>query len=181
MESIQLSASNYIISRCTESDLKALSSFSCGVDCLDTFFHNEIGICSKFHYITPYCVKYGDLIVAVFTLSNDTIVLEEDDKNELAQNADEYKFVFPLQTSFPAVNIGHLGVRTGFQSKGIGEIVIRYVWQTFVNFRVAGCQFLTVDALNNSRTNKFYLKCEFQYQSITDSYKETRRMYLPLF
>lgn len=94
---------------------------------------------------------------------------------------DEYKDIFSRQTSFPAVNIGHLGVRSDLQSKRIGEQILRFVIATFSRFSGAGCQFITVDSLNNSRTNKFYSRMGFYNQSNNDSTKSTRRMYLDIF
>jgi ribosomal protein S18 acetylase RimI-like enzyme len=118
--------------------------------------------------------------VAVFTLANDSIMLEPDDKDDFPNLDDEYKNIFPNQTSFPAVNIGHLGVKKELQGRGIGEIVVRYVWETFSRFEIAGCQFITVDALNNQRVNRFYQKLGFEYQSLNDHFRSTRRMYLDL-
>lgn len=83
-----------------------------------------------------------------------------------------------MQTSFPAVNIGHLGVRKDMQSKKIGEKILDFILHTFISYDVSGCQFITVDSLNNPRTNKFYCNYGFFYQTNTDMYKPTRRMYL---
>lgn len=44
----------------------------------------------------------------------------------------------------------------------------------------AGCQFITVDSLNNSRTNKFYSSHNFSNLSNSDFSCDTRRMYLLL-
>lgn len=108
-------------------------------------------------------------------------MLEEDDTEDFPNLSTEYRSIFPLQPSFPAVNIGHLGVRSDLQSAGIGSIIIRYVAHTFTKFNVAGCQFITVDSLNNPRTNRFYSRLGFEYQSLHDHYHTTRRMYLDIF
>lgn len=155
---------------------------------MDDFFHNEIFLCSKHHYFSSYCAKLvnDDSIVAVFTLANDAVVLgnEEDKEDFIDQSSlninEEYIPIFQMQTSFPAVNIGHLGVRTDMQSKGIGRQILDFVLNTFITYDVAGCQFITVDSLNNSKTNKFYAKNGFTNQTDTDANKSTRRMYLPI-
>lgn len=49
-----------------------------------------------------------------------------------------------------------------------------------IDYNISGCQFITVDSLNNPRTNKFYLKYGFINQTNTDINKTTRRMYFPL-
>lgn len=92
----------------------------------------------------------------------------------------EYIPTFEKQTSFPAINIGHLGVRTNIQSKGVGEQILDFVLYTFSNYNISGCQFITVDSLNNKRTNKFYVRNGFANQTNSDSYNPTRRMYLPI-
>ena len=42
---------------------------------------------------------------------------------------------------------------------------------------MSGCQFITVDSLNNPRTNKFYLRNGFINQTNNDIPDLTRRMY----
>jgi GNAT superfamily N-acetyltransferase len=176
------------IDRLREEDNYELSSFSCGVDELDKFFHNEIMICSKYHYFSPYCAKniLNNEIVAIFTLANDVVILyNSDDKDEFIEQSsykinDEYIPIFQQQTSFPAVNIGHLGVRKDIQSKGIGEQVLDFILNTFIAYDVSGCQFITVDSLNNPKTNKFYARNGFLFQTNMDMNNLTRRMYLPI-
>lgn len=160
-----------------------LDDFSCGNDKLDDFFHKEVVLCCKYKYLSAYTVKYRKTkeVVALFTLSNDSLVLEKDDVEELMGDIDEeYKFIFEMQSSFPSVNIGHLAVRKDLQSRGIGELVILYVCGFLTSYNLTGVQFITVDSLNNSRTNKFYNKTGFLYQSMEDINHDTRRMYLPL-
>lgn len=176
------------IEKLREEDSGELSSFSCGKEELDKFFHDEIMICSKYHYFSPYCVRSvaNGEIVAVFTLANDAVILgNSDDKDDFIEQSsckinDEYLSVFQQQTSFPAVNIGHLGVRKDVQSRGIGEQVLAFILNTFIFYDVSGCQFITVDSLNNQRTNRFYVRNGFLFQTNTDMYKPTRRMYLPI-
>ena len=81
------------------------------------------------------------------------------------------------QSSFPAINIGHLGTSVDFQDIGIGMYIIEFVAGTFSQYRQAGCQFITVDALNNPRTVSFYLNNQFNFQTNHDFYSATRRMY----
>ena len=53
---------------------------------------------------------------------------------------------------------------------------------TFATKRISGCQFITVDALNNPRTLSFYSdKLGFEFQTLSDMGKHTRRMYLDIF
>ena len=179
---------NISINKLTGEDMNNVLSFSCGCEELDHFFHEEICLCTKHHYISAYCAKdiLNNEIVAIFTLSNDSVVIDNvedrDDFVEMSKSRidNEYIPTFEKQTSFPAINIGHLGVRTDMQSKGIGEQIVDFVLYTFSYYNISGCQFITVDSLNNKRTNKFYTRNGFINQTNSDSYNSTRRMYLPI-
>lgn len=166
-----------------------MSSFSCGNNDLDIFFQKEVYICSKCHMFSAYCVLYDNNIVAAFTLANDSLVIEYDDKTDVKDCMKEYAPLgkdslydeyFEKMSVFPAINIGHLAVRSDLQSQGIGEYILNYVIYTFLNYSIAGCLFVTVDALNNSRTNNFYCKNGFICQTSKDITATTRRMYFPL-
>ena len=112
-------------------------------------------------------------------MSNDVISLEEDDVEDIKDKIDdEYKFMLSRQLSFPAVNISHLAVRSDYQSRGIGRMIVLYVIVLVKRLRFSGVQFITVDSMNNLRTNKFYLDLNFSNRSIDDFGAETRRMFL---
>ena len=188
VEKTQFSDIDISINKLLREDLKQVLSFSCGCEELDKFFHEEIYLCSKHHHVSAYCAKsvHNNEIVAIFTLANDSVVIDNiEDKEEFileskAKISDEYISTFERQTSFPAINIGHLGVHKDMQSKGIGEQILDLVLYTFINYNTSGCQFITVDSLNNPRTNKFYAKNGFLNQTDSDKYSSTRRMYLPI-
>lgn len=116
--------------------------------------------------MSAYCVKdiLDNSIVALFTLSHDSVLLSCDsEKNEFIEEVSdringEYQYIFEKQSSFPAINIGHLAVLKEKQGKNIGKNIIDFIISTFIDYNISGCQFITVDSLNNPRTNKFYLK-----------------------
>lgn len=174
----------------TEADLHAMSAFSCGVKELDNFFNHEIEECVKHRYLAPYCAALiSGEIIAAFTLMNDALVIKSHDEKldfieDMKWETDEkIADFFNRQTSYPAINIGHLGTSLEFQGLGVGSSIIDLVVDTFRRDRRSGCQFITVDALNNSRTTGFYTRNLFNFQTLRDSYKPTRRMYrilLPL-
>lgn len=180
------SASNIKISPLSEET--DLSSFSCGNKELDSFFKEEISLCQKYKYVSAYCVTdiRSNEIIALFTLSSDSVIINsEEDLSDFMETSasemdDEYQETFGKQTSFPAINIGHLAVSKDKQRMGIGQFIIDYIIAISLNFKMMGCQFITVDSLNNPRTNKFYLDSGFFYQTNHDMYSPTRRMYLPL-
>lgn len=168
------------------SDKDDLKGFSCGVPELDSFFHDDARLCMKYKYVSVYVVRWKDEIVSLFTLTNDSVLFaSEQDKNDFLEDLcdifnEEYKDVFIQQSAFPAINIGHLATKKEMQGLGIGTSIIYFVANTFLGYDMAGCQFITVDSLNNQATNKFYLKNGFSFQTDNDAYNQTRRMYLPL-
>lgn len=81
-EKIHYSASDLDFSPLTEDDMASLSYFSCSVTEIDDFFHNEVSLCSKYKYLIPYkctLLESGE-IVGLFTLANDVLALEYEDK-----------------------------------------------------------------------------------------------------
>jgi len=184
-ERTQSSDFNLSIDRISESDLGALSVFSCGAELIDKFINKEIWLCYKYRYLTSYKCTNADTgeIIGVFTLSNDIVGLPEEEKDFICEAIPEYAEIFMEQSSYPAINIGHLAVNKDLQSNGIGRSIMEFVKMTFYGSRQTGCQFLTVDALNidNHRTVGFYEKLGFELLSERDIGRPTRRMYLPLF
>lgn len=182
-EKIRFSADDISISKVSESDYQSFSDFYCGVDEIDDFFHDEVALCSKYNYLIPYkcTLSKTDEIVGLFTLANDILALEYEDKIDFPNLASEYCDIFCRQPTYPAVNIGHLAVRKDLQSRGIGQLIVEFVQVTFATIRLAGCQFVTVDALNNLRTIRFYQdKLGFEFQTLSDLGNHTRRMYLDI-
>lgn len=120
---IQYSASDLKIEKLSKSE--DLSFFSCGCKDLDLFFQKEIHLCVKYKYVSAYCVKdiLDNSIVALFTLSHDSVLLSCDsEKNEFIEEVSdringEYQYIFEKQSSFPAINIGHLAVLKEKQGK----------------------------------------------------------------
>lgn len=168
----------------TDADYENMSAFSCGVKELDDFFHFEVKECVQRRYLAAYSVfiESGE-IVAAFTLMNDALMIgsrtEKDDFIEdLRLEAEEDIVTFMnRQSSYPAINIGHLGISEKYQCLGIGSMIIDLVADTYARHRQSGCQFITVDALNNVRTTKFYCRNFFGFQTNSDSTFPTRRMY----
>ena len=114
---------------------------------------------------------------------NDAIMIDSEDEKidffddlRLEEDSSVVAF-FKKQSSFPAINIGQLGTSIDFQDNGIGMFIVEFVAGTFSQYRQAGCQFITVDALNNPKTVRFYLNNQFNFQTNHDLYSSTRRMY----
>lgn len=168
----------------SKGDYASLANFSCGVDSLDDFFHWEIEECVRRHYLTAYGGFIGtDKPIAIFTLMNDSIMIDNSSEKEdfiedlrWETSKDTIDF-FTRQPSYPSINIGHLGISCEYQGQGIGTAILDLVADTFAKYRQAGCQFITVDALNNTRTIRFYRENQFSFQTNRDFYFSTRRMY----
>lgn len=167
-----------------DADYENMSAFSCGIDELDRFFHHEVKECVRHHYLAAYCAFVGTgQIVAAFTLMNDALMIGsqtemEDFIDDLRLDTDnDIVDFFNRQTSYPAINIGHLGTLEEYQHRGIGTSIIDLVADTFSKNRQSGCQFITVDALNNVNAIRFYLKNHFNFQTNRDMTCLTRRMY----
>lgn len=167
-----------------DADFENMSAFFCNVRALDDFFHDEMKECVDRHYLSAYCayLPSGE-IIAAFTLMNDALMIVSQTEKEdfiedlrLETNHNTVDFL-NRQSSYPAVNIGHLGVAEKFQRRGIGSAIIDLVVDTFSKHRQTGCQFITVDALNNPGALRFYCKNAFGYQIMRDQYSPTRRMY----
>lgn len=168
----------------TDADFEKMSAFLCGVEALDNFFRYEVKECIKYRYLSAYCAFIdSEEIVAAFTLMNDALMItgqteKEDFIDDLKiETSEDIVNFFNRQTSYPAVNIGHLGVSVDYQNHGIGSAIIDLVSATFADYKQAGCQFITVDALNNEKTVLFYLNHQFNFQTLRDIYSSTRRMY----
>lgn len=168
----------------TDVDYEKMSAFSCGVDELDNFFRYEVAECVSHRYLSAYCafLASGE-IVAAFTLMNDALMISGQSEKEdfiydlRFETSDDIIDFFNRQSSYPAVNIGHLGTSIAYQHCGIGTGIIDLVVDTFLHHRQAGCQFITVDALNNQETIRFYKNNLFSFQTNKDLYSSTRRMY----
>lgn len=100
----------------TDADYENMSAFSCGVDELDSFFRYEVRECVCRRYLSSYCALLdSEEIVAAFTLMNDALMIsgpteKEDFIDDLRlETSSDFVDFFNRQTSYPAVNIGHLG------------------------------------------------------------------------
>lgn len=108
----------------TDADYENMSAFSCGVEELDDFFRNEVRECVEHKYLSAYCAyTEADGIVAAFTLMNDAIMIPTEDEKvdffddmRLEEDSATVDF-FKRQSSYPAINIGHLGTAVGFQNE----------------------------------------------------------------
>ena len=120
--------------------------------------------------------KKSKKLASYITILTDTINLSPTQKEEFRTKNITYK-------SLPALKIGRLCVSDDFLRKGIGSLMIQFAMFHVVNINtVAGCRFLTLDAMRNSDISKdplhFYKKLGFKI--LRDREKGTIPMYRDL-
>jgi GNAT superfamily N-acetyltransferase len=163
----------------TQEKLATCEPFVCNEDDLTDFFANDA---TKYHekllgktYI--FCLKENpQVIVAAFTLSNDSIRITNKLKDE-----DKETFLHKTELDskglrrYPSVLIGRLGVNKEFENLGYGSAVISFIKMWFLSENKTGCRFIIVDAYNNERTLHFYQKNDFEFL-IEDEVNEAKYM-----
>lgn len=173
-----------LISKCdmfiaTQEKLATCEPFICKEDDLTDFFANDA---TKYQekllgktYI--FCLKENpQVIVAAFTLSNDSIRITNKLKDE-----DKETFLHKTELDskglrrYPSVLIGRLGVNKVFENLGYGSAVISFIKMWFLSENKTGCRFIIVDAYNNERTLHFYQKNDFEFL-IEDEVNEAKYM-----
>lgn len=117
-------------------------------------------------------------VVAYFSLLNDTIKFEEEDRK--IRNRINRKIPYEKQrTHYPAVKIGRLAVSENYAHQGIGEQILDYVKSLYAFSSRSGCRFITVDAY--AAAVPFYLeRGSFKIFTETDENEDTRLLYFDL-
>lgn len=126
-----------------------------------------------------YLFEYNRETIAFFSVSNDKISITDFESKrgfkklfaDIMPTGKKYK-------SYPAVKIGRLGVHGPFQNCGFGGQLLDYIKGMFMTNNRTGCQYITVDAYNQSL--KFYEKNGFKFFTEEDKNSDTRQMYFSL-
>lgn len=165
-------------------DASVLSNFYCGIDEMDEFIHNKLQDYLKETGCDTYTIKQGDDIVAMLSLGEDTLSLDDDDKDDMISGfvpkpniALDNKDFFS-EKDFPAIEITYLAVKKEKREQGIGEYIISQV-ENKVQRDNPECEFITVEAYKTKDYSAvgFYSKCDFSPAEQPLSYKDTLRMY----
>lgn len=177
-------------------DTSILSIFSCGIEEMDDFVHNNLQKSIDGHFCKAYVVyNYVDSdkeVVAFFALNFDSLEVDNDKQYDIlyppiGSYADpidiaiEYEELFMDKTSFPALEISFLAVKQEYQHLSIGASIIEIVKEKARTQAIAGCQFITVMAYDTPKYSAvpFYEKQHFQI--IEGGGPNTKRMYSPLY
>lgn len=161
-------------------------SFDCGNTDLNDFLFNDSKIYLKYLRYTTTLLETDNQIIAYYSLAND--LLNISDRQDFADEMKDSKIDFDFwerflnQKMYPAAKIGRLAVDKKYQDQGIGTFLIQSLVQSFIKKNKTGCQFITVDAINDNtqRTIKFYEKNGFKALTLSDVNKESRQMYKSL-
>lgn len=163
-----------------EETVRSCSAFGCGDNDLDEFFIKDSLNYAKELLGKTYCFRLNDnpsKIVCIFTVSNDSLrvdLLPSSRKNKINKNIPHVKH----SRSYPAVLLGRLGVNTEFANQGIGRELIRFIMSWFVNKNnKTGCRYMIVDAYNQEKVIKFYLKCGFDFVFSTEEQEKVYASY----
>lgn len=175
------------------SDATAFKEFRCGIKKMDDFIHEGLDLSVKNNFCKLYKVSRDEEIVALFALAFDSLILDYEDKTELKQTESvgvdsRYEEVFWSKRHYPALEIAYLAVREDLRGSDIGSFLINSIAEMAAGQKLAGCQFLTVEALSKAKEKEqdysataFYYKNHFESCELPNSTKDTMRMYRPLY
>ncbi len=154
------------LKRLDEETLKSCQPFACGDEDLDDFFLHDAMRYKAELLGKTYCFvldETPDVIVCMFTLSNDSIrvdVIPNNRGRKLSHDIPREKHM----RRYPGVLIGRLGINSEFSNRGVGTELLDFVKSWFIDEEnKTGCRFLIVDAYNQTAPLGFYLKNEFQF------------------
>ena len=135
--------------------------FDCGDEDLNEFLLKDSFENIKNNLCTIFLCIYDEEVVGFFSLSADSIKINE-----------KLKIRYP---QYPAIKIGRLAVSKEFQNQHIGSLMIDWVVGFCRNLgNEIGIRFVSVDAYNNSKTINFYNRNQFvELESVDD--KENQR------
>lgn len=94
-----------------------------------------------------------------------------------------YEETFYSKPRYPAIDIAYLAVKKEWRGKHIENFLIKQIADLARRQTLAGCQFLTVEALATSEYGAvgFYERCGFTANEYKKPYKDTLRMFITLY
>ena len=165
-------------------DASVLSNFYCGITEMDDFIHEKLQTYLSQTGCDTYVIRSGEEIVAMLSLGDDMLTLDEDDKDDMKSgfvpkpsiSLEQKEYL--EESEFPAVEITYLAVDKKWRGKGIGEYIISQV-ESKVQREYPDCEFITVEAYITKGYSAvgFYTHCDFTPAEPPLGYKDTLRMY----
>lgn len=155
-------------------EYESLKTFESGNARMDDFIHDYLSACSRSHFCITYYVRLkpkGE-VIALFSLSNDSVDLNEDDFDDMRIGAAgtelpiieaNFRERFEQKCTYPSLEITYLAVSKKYQNLRIGSTLIDFIANIARNQKVSGCVFLTVNALHTANYSavSFYEKNHF--------------------
>ena len=182
----------YIIEQLNETSY--LANFKCGVSTMDTFIQDGLELSIENHYCRAYSVieENTNNVIAIFALSFDSLDLDYEDKDDMMSGissaeqpllTNNYKEVFLNKSRYPALEIAYLAVSVNQHKRGIGRSIVESIVEKAQEQKLAGCQFITVEALSSDLYNAvgFYSRCGFAPCEMPNPNKGTLRMFRTLY
>ena len=165
-------------------DASVLSNFYCGIPDMDVFIHEKLQGYLNRTGCEAYVIRQKDEIVAMLSLGDDTLNLDDDDKDDMRSGYIPKPTIaledqsFLAEKEFPAVEITYLAVEKGRRGQGIGEYIISQVEAKVLRDNPE-CEFITVEAYKTKDYSAvgFYDRCDFTPAELPLGYKDTLRMY----
>ncbi len=124
-----------------------IKSFDCGDADLNDFLFSDAANYYRSMMALTYLLEdnEADRTVAYYSLLNDKIVLDPDEKklwNRLNRRVANSK----RRREYPAVKIGRLAISKDYAGHQIGRTILLQVKHVFSTMRRSACRFITVDA-----------------------------------
>lgn len=148
--------------------------FESGNQQMDDFIHTYLSECDACHYCQTYAVHTSkdQKILAIFSLAFDSVKLDEDDFDDMRIGAagtgkpsvDEwFRERFEEKAIYPALEIAYLAVSKECQHQHLGSEILAQIEYMAKSQKMAGCVFLTVNALHTPKYSavSFYEKNNF--------------------
>lgn len=149
-----------------------VNSFKCGDRTLDNFLKERALSDQKARWSTTYVVVYNNIIVAYFTILNDTVSLNKKLDNCIDEHFRElFKLRRKPYTTIPAKKLGRISVIKEFKRREIGKNILRKICRIVTPpIPTGGAVFLTADAYKKSF--EFYNKLNFVKFNVKTKTKE---------
>lgn len=127
-----------------------IENFECDDSDLNDFLINDAMPQMEKKLNVTYLCFYENVLVAYFTLSSDSITINDEDQ----------KIVGIRYPQYPALKIGRLGVDKKYKNRRIGsEIILRVTGKLMIMCKEVGMRFISVDSYDGSTI--FYSKNNF--------------------
>lgn len=151
-------------------DASILSRFSCGIESMDEFIHQELQDYIWMGSCQMYVIREGEEIVAMYCLDQHNLCLSEVVKDKMKegskpspQNAPDADSPYWFKPFFDAIEITYLAVSAGRQRQHIGSFIIESIMSQVAHDPDVHSDFVTVRALKheNYTAVPFYSSCGF--------------------